>query len=114
MEHFSPKDQRSVRIQCVVSPGAFSGERCVKVTDAGGTIFRTAAPAGYCFDKDNSPMPGGTTDVGYVSGLLIGRRGSRCRVQLPDTDVYEIDTGSILVAKTRVEWVPLGKEAGPG
>lgn len=91
-----------VLVRCSFSRGGFPSELVFHLAAPGGGELAGVAPRGYCFDLEKKPIKSQLARdekvEGYVVGLLIeeGESSGTSRVNLPDSDVYEVPDGSLV------------------
>jgi hypothetical protein len=101
-----------VLVRCSFTRGGFPSELVFHIIAPGGGELAGVAPRHYCLDKDQKPVQlqlAREQNVdGYVLGLLLGdgETAGTSRVNLPDSDVYEVPNDS-LVRNGEIARVPL-------
>ena len=101
-----------VMVECAFTKGGFPSELVFHIPAVGGGEFAGVASRDYCYDRAKKRL---TSQLnrddkvdGYVVGLLLenGEVPGTFRVNLPDSDVYEI-TDSLLIRNGDLAHVPL-------
>lgn len=96
------RDGQMVLVACSIEPGAFSGERVIRLKLADSDQeFTGIVPLHYCRQSEdtklgaNQPAPGSAPIDGFVEAFLISNGGEGATVELPSGDVVRVDVQEV-------------------
>jgi hypothetical protein len=93
--------ERVVFVRCELSQGGFPSERAFVIRFKGGEEYRGIVPVRFCYTQDGKPLGDAPTPGKHVKGLVMGvklaqQENDTSRVQLPDGNIYELDSEHIV------------------
>ena len=97
-----------IALACIISPGAFSGERVFRVKLANSDFYIGISPREFCWNdhgslvEKNEPKPGSEIDGKIAARLLRTTEDGQLIVEVPDGQSIFVDREVVQKRPTRI------------